>query len=208
MRTRSISTIIALLIALVPAAPVAASGFSGDDGQYQSIDAGAARPLLSGFSLKFGYQTSPKANSFSNAWFAGLAYDIALGSNFALGLELQPYTRSVSDSALALDYSLLAVRSWAILKGGLGLGRLIGFLKPIVVFAGAGAGGETDYSKVTWEGASASTTAFHFGYMGTLGLRLNLGSAALSAEYQFHMIKDANVGSGDWAQLVFIGLKF
>ena len=142
---KAILAVLAAVLAVGAGAPWAWAGPGagdggdvGESGQTGPIiggpTAGVANPTI--FSLKFGYQTKPAAESFGDAWLIGLCWDFGINRNLAFGMEIQPALRSVKE----LGLTSFPVLGWLHLKVGEDLGRFVPALKPVKLYAGAGAG--------------------------------------------------------------------
>ncbi len=135
--------------------------------------AGVTNPTI--FTLKFGYQTKPAAESFGDAWLIGLCWDFGINRNLAFGMEIQPALRSVKE----LGLTSFPVLGWLHLKVGEDLGQLVPALKPVKLYAGAGAGGGMTLSMIALDGPTETNFAAHFAYKLMGGAIINLGGLSL-----------------------------
>jgi len=184
--------------------PAAGAARPAEEPVVEEPASGKAGRLFGGFALKFGYMTSPKPGGFNDAYLFGLGYDIALGDNFALNLEFQPAYRSFSEIGL----SLIEAFGWARFKGGLNLGKIVAFLKPVDLYAGAGLGGAMAYASVNINGASGTSFQAKLAYSGLIGLQLRLASVTLLLESQWAMISDPSVDPDFWRNHIIFGVRF
>ncbi len=154
--------------------------------------------------MKFGYQTKPAAESFGDAWLIGLCWDFGINRNLAFGMEIQPALRSVKE----LGLTSFPVLGWLHLKVGEDLGRFVPALKPVKLYAGAGAGGEMTLSMITLDEMTETKFAAHFAYKLMGGAIINLGGLSLVLEYQMARISDPLLDPHFWRHHIFLGFVF
>jgi len=159
---------------------------------------------FTGFSVKFGWMTSPSTGGFSDAWIVSLGYDFALGSNFAAGIEVQPAYRSYSD----IQLTIIPAMAWFHVKGGGNLGGILKFLKFADLYIGLGAGGEGSFASLKTDTGTLSHSQFQFGYQGLIGTAIHTGTVKLIAEFQLSQILDPNVKPNYWRQFILLGIRF
>jgi hypothetical protein len=158
----------------------------------------ADKKLLSGFSLKFGWQTSPDPGGFAYAWVGGLAYDLGLSRNVALGLEIIPAYRNYSE----LDMTMIPFFGFANLKLGLNIFR------SVTLFVGAGGGAEAGYTSIKESGKTFSDFKAFFAYHGLAGAEIRFSGFGLIAEFQMVKANDPDVDPDQWRYLVLFGVRF
>jgi hypothetical protein len=161
--------------------------------------------IVSGSFLKFGWMTTPDAGGFSNAWLASFGFDMGLGRNVGVGLEIQPAIRSYSD----IDLKMIPIMGFVNLKAGLNLGDLLPVLKIFNVVGGGGLGAEAVFSSIGVDGGKTITdfkVNFAFHLLG--GLELDLGSLRLLAEYQLAQVSDSAVDTSGFRHYLLFGLRF
>jgi hypothetical protein len=196
----------AVAVAAASLAAGAGALWAGDDGRQGPIIGGtpAGGSNQSLFTIKLGYMTKPKAESFGDAWLVGLNWDTGLSRNIALGFEVQMAYRSSEESGLR-SFPILG---WFHLKVGENLGRFVPALKPFHLYAGAGAGGEMILSIITLEELTETQFSAHFGFKLMAGTIINLGGVSLVLEYQMARISDPLLDPHFWRHHVFLGFMF
>lgn len=163
------------------------------------------RRIVSGSFLKFGWQTVPDAGGFGNAWLASFGFDMGLGRNVGVGLEIMPAVRSYSD----IDLKMIPVLGFANLKAGLNLGDLLPALKIFNVVGGGGLGAEAVFQSIGVDGGTTvSKFKVNFAFHLLGGLEVDLGSLRLLAEYRLVQASDSNVDSSGFRNLLLFGLRF
>jgi hypothetical protein len=178
---------------------------AGANGQGPIIGAATqTRTNPSIFTLKFGYQTKPSPDSFGDAWLIGLNWDIGINRNLAFGFEIQPAYRSSE----LLGLHSFPIMGWLHLKVGENLGRFVPALKPLKLYAGAGAGGEMVMSMITLDEVTETEFKANFGIKLMFGAIVDLGGASLVLEYQMARIADAVLDPNFWRHHIFLGFNF
>ncbi len=163
------------------------------------------RRIVSGAFLKFGWQTTPDAGGFGNAWLASFGLDMGLGRNVGIGLEIMPAVRSYSD----IDLKMIPVLGFVNLKAGLNLGDLLPVLKIFNVVGGGGLGAEAVFQSIGVDGGTTvSKFKVNFAFHLLGALEIDLGSLRLLAEYQLAKVSDSNVDSSGFRNLLLFGLRF
>jgi hypothetical protein len=159
---------------------------------------------FAGWSIKFGWMTSPNPGGFNESWILSLGYDFALGSNFAAGFEVQPAYRNYSD----IQLTVIPALAWFHVKGGGNLGEILNFLKFADGYLGLGAGGEGSFASLKTDTGTISQSQFHFGFQGFMGTTIQVGAMRLIAEFQLSRIVDPNVKPDFWRQYFLLGIRF
>jgi|GEM_PF-1076343 len=163
-----------------------------------------AEKIFSGVFLKFGWLRSPDPGSFSNAWLASIGFDLGLGRNVGLGLEIQPATRSYSE----LDLAIIPVMAFGNLKAGLNLGQFLSFLRFLNLYGGVGAGVEVSYTKTTYEDETFMDFKSMFAHHLFFGTEIDLGSIRLIADYQLAKVSDPSVDPDSYRHYLLFGIRF
>jgi len=165
---------------------------------------GRAR-IVSGTFLKFGWQTSPDAGGFGNAWLASFGFDMGLGRNLGVGLEIMPAVRNYSD----IDLKMIPVLGFVNLKAGLNLGSLLPVLKFLNVVGGGGLGAEAVFQSIGVDGGETVTHfQANFAYHLLGGIEIELGSLRLLAEAQLAQVSDSRIEGSGMRSLLLFGLRF
>lgn len=160
--------------------------------------------IVSGTFLKFGWMTSPDPGGFGNAWLGSFGFDLGLGRNLGLGIEIQPAWRSYED----LGLTSIPVMGFANLKAGLNLGSLFPVLRFLNVIGGGGAGAEAVFNSLDFEGRSATEFKTHFAYHFLAAAEIDLGGLRLVAEVQMAKVNDPNVTPASFSHYVLFGIRF
>ncbi len=161
--------------------------------------------IISGTFLKFGWQTSPDAGGFGNAWLASFGFDMGLSRNVGLGLEIMPAIRSYAD----IDLKMIPVLGFVNLKAGLNLGSLLPVLKFLNVVGGGGVGAEAVFQSIGVDGGETVTHfQANFAYHLLGGLEVELGSLRLLAEAQLAQVSDSRVEGSGMRSFLLFGLRF
>ncbi len=160
--------------------------------------------IVAGTFLKFGWMTSPDPGGFSNAWLASFGFDLGLGRNVGVGLEIQPAYRSYSD----LGLTSIPVMGFANLKAGLNLGSLLPFLRFLNVIGGGGVGAEAVFNSLDFEGRSATQFKTHFAFHLLAAAEIDLSFIRLVAEVQMAQVKDPAVTPAYFSHYALFGIRF
>jgi opacity protein-like surface antigen len=165
--------------------------------------------LFSGLSLKFGLMTFPKGGSFGDKWILGLGYDKGLNRYLSVGLELQPYLRSYSNSGTP-DASLTVMAAHAFLnvKAGANMGQFVPFLKFWKPFVGVGAGGAFVSQKVKYKTLSDSKFNAYFAWHWMIGSEFAVKGIDLILEYQSIMVSVPEVDPDSFSHCLMFGVRF
>ncbi len=146
------------------------------------------RKFLAGSFLKYG---------FNDHWVASFGYDYGIGRYFGLGLEFQPYVRSLSTAAS----TTIQMDVFVNLK----LGFRIWFL---TFYGGGGVGPDFQYTSAEIEGETSSQFKTRVAYHGIAGAAIHIGKIAVVFEYQPTWIREPGVSPDAQSRVFFIGLRF
>ncbi len=165
--------------------------------------------LFSGYFLKGGVMTSPTAGSFGNKLLVSFGFDKAIGKYLTWGIELEPYFRSFSDDASDLSINDLATNIFLNIKGGINLGKLFEFLKPLTLYAGGGIGTNLNYSSIKLGSIKGTQFDLNFSWHLIFGTEIKIGKMDLVFEIQNNKIilKDVDPASQS-ISFLFLGIRF
>ena len=165
--------------------------------------------LFSGFSYKFGLMTSPKGGNFGDKWILGIGFDKGLNRYLALGLELQPYLRSYSNTSLpGASLSLIGAHAFLNVKAGANMGQFVPFLKFWKPYLGLGAGGAFESRKIKYQTMSDSVFKSFFAWHLLLGSEFVLKRMDLILEYQAIKVSVPNVNPDFFSHFLMLGVRF
>ncbi len=160
--------------------------------------------IVAGTYLKFGWMTSPDPGGFGKGWLADAGFDLGLGRNVGIGLEIQPAYRSYAD----LGLTSIPIMGFANLKAGLNLGSLLPFLRFLNVVGGGGVGAEAVYNSLKIDGRSGSEFKTRFAFHFLAAAEIDLSALRLVAEYQMVQVRDPAVTPNSFSHYVLFGIRF
>ena len=191
-----------------PPPPRGAAGRASPPPPAPGLPAGPVGPVkknpFSGFFFKLGV---PKFGTPD--WLGGLGYDLGLGRNLALGIEIAPSSFAISypDQFPPFENSVTSVFGIANVKAGTGLGFLRPDLDFVRVFASGGGGMAAIHMKMTEGTTSASFT--HYNPVLNLGggFELGAGSWSLIFEYRLFRLMEKNIAPNGWSGYFSFGIR-
>jgi opacity protein-like surface antigen len=166
----------------------------------------ASEKLFSGYSAKFGLQTSPKTIGFGDRWLLDLGRDWGINPFLAVGLELQPYFHHIS--AASLSMSIIGANLFVNAKGGVNIGRFVEKLKFLTPYVGLGLGGAFASTSSKFENEKVSRTDFNFAWHLMFGLEVALKNLSLILEIQTVKISDPELSPDTAQHFLMLGIRF
>lgn len=189
---------------------------SGGQGEKKPVRKGSAnrslkpdKHLFSGLSLKLGFKTSPKGDSFGNSWILAGTYEKKLGRYLSLGAELQPYLRHyANDSLPGTSLSIFAVHTFVNVKAGANLGQFVPVLKFWKPYFGLGFGAAFENQTAKYEGNSGSAFEIYFAWHWMLGSEFAMKKFDLIVEFQSILLGVPGVSPDFFTNFIMFGVRF